>query len=131
MDEKLAVYFSVKSLFTGKTLEVMEIILKKGPTYQHEISKELKVSDSSIQMTLTKLRYAGLVDRVAATDENTGRLINKIDFTIEKEDMKQMINNFKKAKKIIVDNLILLEVKRDEYWNKRKNMPHFRIKKTI
>lgn len=124
---KLDYYISTENVTSETTLKVLDAIIKLGPTYQHEIAKETGFRDSTIQYSLGKFWRAKIIRRVAATDEETGRLVKKIDFAIDKTDAKQAIKHFKDARKSAKKGLSILEQSLEKYSKKRASKKPFRL----
>ena len=106
------------------TIKVLEAILKLGPTYQREISKETGLSDTTVHYIVLALYRAGITDSVPAKDKKTGRLIRQLGIVIDAEDVKKILQHFKNGRKKIIKGIKLLDESREkELAKKPENEP--------
>jgi len=123
--------FSDQMAISQNTIDVLNAIIKYEPTYQREIAKKTKLSESTVNYIFRHLLMSGVVESVAAVDEETGRLIRKIKCAIDKEDLIKVISIFKAAmRNIRRGRLFLIEAQKKALGIKTKSFS-FRERRKI
>jgi DNA-binding Lrp family transcriptional regulator len=89
--------FSNQMAISQNTIDVLNAIIKYEPTYQREIAKKTKLSDTTVNYIFRHLHTSGVIKADADVDKETGHLIKKIRIAIDKEGLKKVMKHFKTA----------------------------------
>lgn len=100
-----------------RIINILEFILKNGPTYQQELSDELNISFTTLTYPLNKLYNQAIIRRAPGEDDK-GRLIRCIGLAIDEDDLKKYLSIVKKARKDLENGLSMLKKGIKSYYNK-------------